>query len=428
MPAFTLRLSAGPDLPAEDAASSFYWLDDSRSGFTGTGPGLGVLGPVAPLNADLVRIAVTVLAADQSVPRHGGGSNWSQRSIALSVPVSAPDVWNDAAGDLARVTGFLSGDRWSFTFTGGDLPPATVGPAGPVPARVLLLSGGADSAAGALYSRALLGDGKHHVLVSHVGNTLIAPVQARTATGAEHLVPGPGQRHVSVHLARGRRRADGTSWPCEPSTRSRSLLFLALGLAAASVHRVPLWVPENGFSSLNPPLGPERLGSLSTRTTHPAFIEGLANVLARVGAHAVIVNPFARATKGEMFQTAARLVGAQAASAFLSGTRSCGLTGMRTFGISASRQCGVCFGCVLRRASFTAAGLPDATGYIDPADDERIRRWLAGKSVVQQVANFTRRGVTARDAAALGLPASYPVREALDLCQRGIRELETLRT
>jgi hypothetical protein len=429
MPSFTLRLHASPGTSAQEAASSFYWLADNSSSFTGgTGPDLEILGPVAPLNADLVRIAAAVLAADQSVRRTGGGSNWNQRRIGLTVPVSAPDAWNSAATGLARVTAFLSGDEWTFTFTGGGLPapPARTASLSGAPARVVLVSGGADSAVGALYSRSLLTPAEHHVLVSHVGNTLIAPIQERTAGEIQRFIPGPGQRHVSVHLARCHRRIDGTPYPSEPSCRTRSLLFLALGLAVASADPVPLWVPENGFSSLNPPLGPERLGSLSTRTTHPAFLEDLAELLAGIGAHAVIENPFARATKGEMFKKAGELAGTEAAAVFLGGTRSCGLTGMRSFGISVARQCGVCFGCVLRRASFAASGLRDATGYIDPGTDDRVRRWLDSKSVVQQVANFTRRGVTARDIAALGLPASYPVRDALDLCVRGIRELETL--
>jgi len=168
------------------------------------------------------------------------------------------------------------------------------------------------------------------------------------------------------------------------------------------------------------------LGSLSTRTTHPAFLQGLSAVLTKVGAHTVIENPFTRSTKGEMYQQVVHLVGPDETSAFLSATHSCALTGQRAHHISAEMPCGICFGCVLRRASFIASGVTDTTNYIAPSSDPTVQKWLDSKSVEQQVQNFIRRGVRGRDLATLGLPRNYPVRDALDLCQRGIKELRSL--
>jgi hypothetical protein len=67
--------------------------------------------------------------------------------------------------------------------------------------------------------------------------------------------------------------------------RSRSLLFFALGTAVAAAlgEAVPLRVPENGLVSLNVPLTGTRLSSLSTRTTHPYFMERLAACVAALG-------------------------------------------------------------------------------------------------------------------------------------------------
>ena len=191
---------------------------------------------------------------------------------------------------------------------------------------------------------------------------------------------------------------------------------------------MPLWIPENGFASLNPPLGPERLGSLSTRTTHPRFLQNLSAVLTKTGAHAVIENPFASSTKGEMFQRVVDLVGVGEASGLLSSTHSCALTGQRAHHISAEVPCGICFGCVLRRASFAASGVADTTTYIAPSSDAAVQAWLDSKSVEQPVRNFIRRGLRARDAATLSLPADYAIREALELCRRGIAELSRLYT
>ncbi|SEP53360.1 hypothetical protein [Amycolatopsis saalfeldensis] len=428
MPRFTLRLSATDDVPAAEATSSFYWLNDQRSSFTaGVGPNLEQLGAVPPLNVDVVRIALTALSADRSVLREGRGSNWNQRQLDLEIPVSDSAAWSSAADELARVLGFLSGDRWTLSFTQQEHT-TTVTPAGadPVPQRVVLLSGGADSAIGGLISRSLLAEGERHVLLSHYSSTVLAPIQRHIASELARLIPGPDQRHTVVHIGRRSERIDGSPYPSEPTTRSRSLLFLALGLAVAAIHKIPLWIPENGFASINPPLGPERLGSLSTRTTHPKFLQDLTTVLAKIGAHAVIENPFAHTTKGEMYNQVVDLVGPVEASAFLSATHSCALSGQWTHGISPGRPCGICFGCVLRRASFAASGVTDRSNYIAPNSEPAVKKWLDSKSVEQPVRSFIHRGIRMRDLAALSLPTDYPLRDAFDLCQRGIQELRSL--
>lgn len=429
MPPFRLRLAAAEDVPAEEAASSFYWLTDQRSSFTpGVGPSLGTFGDVPALSIDFARVALAAFAADRSVPREGGGSNWNQRELQLEIPVSDPAAWCGVADELARLLGFLSGDRWGLSFFEQQAPleAMRLPDVSTTPTRVVLLSGGADSAIGGLYSRSLLAAGEEHTLLSHFSNTMLAPIQRHIAAEIERLIPGPSQQHVIVHLGRREKRMDGTTYPSEPTTRSRSLLFLALGLAVASIHRVPLWIPENGFASINPPLGPERLGSLSTRTTHPAFLQNLSAVLTKLGAHAVIENPFARSTKGEMYRQVVDLVGPNETSALLSATHSCALTGQRAHHISAEVPCGICFGCVLRRASFKASGVTDSTQYIAPSNDPIVQKWLDSKSVEQQIRNFIRRGVRAKDLATLGLPGNYLLRDALDLCQRGINELRSL--
>ncbi|MFC9545845.1 hypothetical protein ACFTXK_14545 [Streptomyces sp. NPDC056956] len=430
MPRFALRLTADDPVPETEAASSFYWLtDNTRSSFLGNvGPYLSELGTVPPRNIDLVRIALTVLAADRSVNRAGRGSNWNQRHFELEIPVSDPQPWACTAPALQRLLALLSGDIWELSFVPQpDCAPLTAAvPQVFTPARVVLLSGGADSALGAVHSRRQLADGEHHVLLSHFSNTMLPPIQRHIAAEVERLVPGSAQEHRIVRLSRRAHRIDGTPYPSETTTRSRSFLFIALGLAVASIHHIPLWIPENGFASLNPPLGPERLGSLSTRTTHPTFLQSLSAAATAAGAHAVLNNPFARHTKGEMFQQAADFLGNKEASAFLSATHSCGLTGQRRHNIPAQRQCGVCFGCVVRRASFTAANLGDHTEYIAPSSDPAVQDWLMRNSVEQPVRNLLRRGISNRDLIALDLPHTYPLREARDLCVRGLNDLRSL--
>ena len=61
----------------------------------------------------------------------------------------------------------------------------------------------------------------------------------------------------------------------ENTTRSRSFLFISFGVFAVSgVKGVnELKIPENGLIALNVPLDNLRVGSHSTRTTHPFYLE-----------------------------------------------------------------------------------------------------------------------------------------------------------
>lgn len=406
----------------------FLWTRSGRSTFVGpVDPYLSELGAVNPRNVDLVRIALGVLAADRSVLREAGGSTWNARKFDLTVQVSDPAVWTSHADQLAGTVGFLSGDRWVFQFI--PAPPAGE-PALPIKEqhhdRTVLVSGGADSAAGALLSAAELGEGAFQALVSQYSSTAISPVQQGVVTAIRTLVPGIQQMHRQFHLHRGSKRLDGTSFRSESSTRSRSLLFLALGLAVAERGASPLWIAENGFASLNPPLGPDRRGSLSTRTTHPRFLRDLAALVQGVGGHGLIENPFEGLTKGEMFRRVAEAVGVDAASTYLGTTNSCSHTDARYSGAPVGASCGVCFGCLVRRAAFTASGIPDKTIYLVNDTSGRFTAFVKQKSIVEPMRDFAHRGIQARDVMAMSLPQDYAAQDALALSQRGVEELRSL--
>ena len=423
---YELKLRPRTRQSRDNPLGTFYWPAEGSSSFSAPfGPRLGAIGDVPPLNVDLVRLALLVFAADRSTIRRVGSTNWSSRDFFLAVPVSDAQQWEVVSVELSNLLELLTGDTWALEFRNARPPreQAARKLALQKPSRVVLMSGGADSALGVLESLRQLEPDEAHVLVSHVGLTPLAPIQRRVAETASKIVPGPTQFVEPIRLVRSKRQVDGSKFKNETSTRSRSLLFLALGLAHASLHRVPLWIPENGFASLNPPLAPNRRGSLSTRTTHPAFLGGLARTLNDVGAHSNIVNPFARMTKGEMFRKAAHQFGEAAISDFLSATHSCGLTGQRSKGISTTTQCGVCFGCVVRRASFAAAGLNDTTSYANARHSADLAKWLDQNSVVPDMRRFVKRGVTRKDLLAMSLPDDYSLDDARDLCERGVHEL-----
>lgn len=385
---------------------------------------LSSFGQVRSENVDFVRLALGVFAADRSVRRKGGGSDWNAREIELTVEVGDPAAWAAQAEELSTVIGFLTGDSWTFQFA--QAAPNAVEPLPleePTPDRTVLLSGGADSAAGALAAALKLPEGSTLQLVSHFSAPSISPYQKDLVKRIRTLAPDRTVIHRRVGLNRHSKRLDGSNFKSEPSSRSRSLLFLSLGLAAAERSGSPLLIPENGFASLNPPLGPERRGALSTHTTHPRFLAEMQDVLTKVGAHGLIENPFQGLTKGEMFSEVSALIGADAASEYLSASNSCAHTDARFQGAPPGASCGVCFGCLVRRASFHAADLTDATSYLATDPDNRYADFVRQKSIVEAMHDFVADDPKPYVVMKMSLPDGYPAGQALDLCRRGVTEM-----
>lgn len=422
----SLALTTGPGEGASDRDFVISWTNDADSVIRSTlGPDLTeVGGPVPSPNIDLVRIAAAVTAADKTVLRRGGGSDWNTRDFAVDVTVREPDVWSGLSSRLSSAIGFLTGDRWSFTFS-EDLrnkaqPALQVD--GHTGGRHVLFSGGADSASGAIISAAGLGRGSQ-TLVSHFSTNPVALLQKKLAKQVSSLIPSVSSQRRPARIVRGSTDSHGVKFASEPSSRSRSLLYISLGLAFAAPGKAALWMPENGFASLNPPLNPGRRGALSTRTTHPRFLVEITSIVSDAGGHADLENPFQHMTKGEVFQQLKGVLGGNA-SDFLSSTHSCAHTDARFSGISPWTHCGVCFGCLVRRAAFHAAGIEDKTMYVSEMKTDAAQRYVRGKSIVGEMLGFAGRPVTIPRVVALGLPDEYDLEAAADLCSRGARELD----
>lgn len=306
-----------------------------------------------PAAFDFLTIALAVTAADTFVLRSEADDRWCRR-LVLRVPLIDPRPWQTARRALERALGFLSGDEWTFEFAaGGPRPP-------PKELRdrrrvhidlsraecACLFSGGLDSYVGVLD---LLAAGRRPLLVSHA----YRGDQAYQRTAAASLPEGLPRFSANAHPT--------WSGPTDVSMRTRSFNFLAYGSLAATaiaeyrgLREVDLIVPENGPIALNPPLTPRRIGSHSTRTTHPHFLDALQGVIASVGLPVVIRNPLRHQTKGEMLTRHATAAGFAAAAV---DTVSCGKWKRK------NQQCGHCVPCLIRRAAFHAAALPDTTPY-----------------------------------------------------------------
>ena len=313
-----------------------------------------------PVAVDLFHLATAVYSADVCTRRATAYDRWT-RDFRLFMPVSDTGLWSPLAAHLCRMLGFLSGDRWNIEFRAlsNPLPPFTKRKRArrpKSPTATCLFSGGLDSFVGALD---LLAQGHTVSLVGHysTGPTSQAQDAVYTALSSHH----PDRTSFFRFYVRPP-RLNGTL--PEPTTRSRSIVFLSLGVLVATSFgaAIPLYVPENGLISLNVPLTPARSGSLSTRTTHPHFIRLFRELLVRLGLGTTVETPYRFRTKGEM-------LAAVADQAFLRRvipqTLSCSHPDVGRYrGVAPGRHCGYCVPCLIRRASLAHIGEDRADDYL----------------------------------------------------------------
>jgi hypothetical protein len=409
------------------AVTDFVWrpVGEQSSFHTTLSPRAEELGAVSDANVELVRLAALAYLVDRTVARPTRG--W-ERELELVVPVVDPDRWRPVAGRVEAALALLTGDTWSVTFEARrgaarrrverDVEPTE---------RVALFSGGADSLCGLLVS---LEEGVVPHLVSHWDWTIIGGVQNDVIDAVRRDCGMEPTRDV-VRIGRKRKQIwTNERFPSEATSRSRSIVFIALGLAAAAIRGAELWVPENGFASLNLPLSPERRGALSTRTTHPRLIDELQEIAHSVGIRVTITNPFEEMTKGEIFRRVADAQGDRVASRILSASHSCGRPGANYAGFDPSLHCGVCFGCLIRRGAFIASGVNDRSTYIEEmlrSDAARRQKWIANRRRDAAAVEYrARRPYVLADVIASSLPERVDPDAALALAQRGAAELAQL--
>lgn len=303
---------------------------------------------------DLITIATAVTAADTFELRDKASNAWS-RQMHLHVPVTGENMWNLLSSELSSILNFLTGDQWEFTFvdTTLSMPKPKISNKAKSKANsliglnaVCLFSGGLDSAVGAIDILNGKSDYKP-LLVSH----------AYRGDGAKQeeiktlLSPPFGELSYSIspHIIK---KLEGKT---DVSMRGRSFNFLAMAVLGISALRnvnndsdiSTIIVPENGYISINPPLTRRRIGSHSTRTTHPHFLSRLEALLKDAGFHVKFVNPYQYKTKGEMLAECADPNAIQKAIPL---SVSC------SHWHREHKQCGHCVPCIIRRASVHHAG------------------------------------------------------------------------
>lgn len=365
---------------------------------------------------DFLALALAVVSADFAGHRERSPDGWT-REFNLTISVVDAAFWNANAQTVQQLLAYLSTDRWTLHFVeGGILPPPDRQAVHPVEDCVVLLSGGLDSYIGTID---LVAQGKKPLAVSQM---VRGDGEKQVAFAAEI---GGGLRHFQAN-----HNADVPDPENPPSQRARSIVFLAYGVLMATTlaryhsgEEVTLYVCENGFIALNPPLTGGRLGSLSTRTTHPVVFALLQQVLDAAGLRVRIVNPYRFKTKGEMLR---ECLNQELLAQHAHQTTSCGR--FKQFGYN---HCGRCVPCQVRRAAFRAWKGEDATSYVYANlaldDDEHagfddVRSALIGIGERREVGTARWLGATLSS----GLVTD---KQALtDTVERGLAEIDALMT
>lgn len=319
------------------------------------------LGPPQAQYVDLLRLAVAAYGADKVVLRERARDRWTRR-LRLHVPVSDAAPWNSASAAFTDALAYLTSDDWRLRFRrGSQSEPSDGGAALGRFDNVSLFSGGLDSLAGAID---LLEAGRNVILVGHYDSNLLMPRQRtlferlRDAYGADRVLYRPFYlRPLGPQAAQARPLPPDR----EPTTRSRSFLFIAAAAVTASAAGLAVvHVPENGYIGLNIPLEPSRIGACSTRTTHPHFLQLLAEARAEAGIDLAVENPYRLKTKGEVLQECRnRELLLQLAPA----TISCAHPEVGRWSHQSYANCGYCYPCLMRRISLHRLDADAATDY-----------------------------------------------------------------
>lgn len=321
------------------------------------------LGPFSSSERDLLRVFSAVLDADRLSPRQpsDGGREmraliW-QRQIDIEIAVEDPGRWTAVSAAVATLLKFMTDDSWNLTFVPASKPPEQqLMPAMEVREadEVALFSGGLDSILG-LYLRSRETP-RRFLAVSACGND----VRGRAQLAAVRRLQEEGvdvQWLKFVHQLRGSHRSRRQ---IESSQRTRGLLFLSMGAAAACrLEKAHFAVYETGVGCINMSICRAQVGAEGTRALHPrtltlfnAMLEAVLDRPVRVFA------PFFLSTKGELCRAAGDKL-----SRFASVTNSCDEgDGHKP---NPMHHCGVCTSCLFRRIALHTAGRGDPSTYRD---------------------------------------------------------------
>ncbi|MBQ7177706.1 MAG: hypothetical protein IJS08_09855 [Victivallales bacterium] len=355
---------------------------------------------------DFMAIALAVVSADKAILRQSSADGWT-RKIELVVYVHEVEKWNTEKTRIEDMLRFLTGDFWtlSFMLIAKNIVPE-IKDAHKDCDCVCLLSGGMDSLVGAIDIHE---DGRKPLFLSQiVRGDAEHQREYAAAIGTDNLCQW--SNYIKKY---------GVS---ENSTRARSIVFFAYALLAScgisknTNGRKEIIVPENGFISLNVPLDNLRIGSMSTKTTHPVYMSMLQQIWNDLGLMVDLILPYKYKTKGEVLIECKNQM---LMKSLIYGTTSCGK--YQRHGL---RHCGECVPCLVRRASFLKAGLKDLTenGYCVSNLKGTHSQDVAAAAIASiQIQKY---GINSYIKGALTFSSQDERKEYLGVVQRGIEEIQ----
>ncbi len=379
------------------------------------------LGLTSTAANDLMRIACAAYLADRLTARPRSFS----RRISITVQIEEPDRWSSSlVSEMQRLLTWLTGDNWTVSLVQAQNVPSvpTIQTTLPIelPAldEVVMLSGGLDSLAGA----ALVVNNHRRRLFLSVsdGTRSVLKAQRHVKEWVESVLDNDRSSFTAITFYQGERKR-------EASSRSRSLLYMSLTIAhAASLNASQVIVPENGYTSINPPLTPSRGGALSTRSTHPTTFWRLNSILRQLELPIAVSNPHSSITKGKLVQQAIA-TGLPGFTEAVANSISCGKpSASRFIGGNPNLNCGLCIPCIVRRGSILGAGISDPTKYLCTT--------MAGAELQQLVESRNDDTMAVRlaiadppqEAAIIACgpwPLDFNIDQAQELCHDGLQEI-----
>lgn len=307
-------------------------------------------GAINPVASDLLGLAECAFLADREEQRGSSPDDqrW-HRKLNLKVPVRDVALWStvDVHDAVLRLLTWLTDDTWTVVFVDVDseAPPRQLAFDLDDTAReVALFSGGLDAAAGV----ALHLPSTPLEAVGVVTNPVMRGYQQRVAAALQRTKLGPFKYTPVPFSVLAGARDD------EPTRRTRGLVFLSCGVAAALQRcRERLLVFENGIGALNLPFTASQSGAMMSRAVHPLTLRLMSDLVsALLGRTFAVVNPCLPITKGELVSALPEVARDACAASESCDNAASGRGKLQ-------RRCGYCTSCLLRRLSFDAARRSD---------------------------------------------------------------------
>lgn len=309
---------------------------------------------------DAIIFGLMVYIADMKISRIKQSQDSWTREIILSIPVY-DNRWEKHKEILERMLRFLTGDIWTIEFSkrGSEFVQKEKRSIRTEKYETAsLFSGGMDSL---IASINYMEQKQPTLLVSHAGESRVRSWQTNLLKILDHEYPDVC--HENAYLWTSLGDIELPEADQDKNQRSRSFLFIAIAMFAMSGTKncTRLFMPENGLIALNVPLDSTRVGSHSTKTTHPFYLK-LWNEISQDMFGISITNPYWNKTKGEM---AAECLNKDILKVAMGESFSCSSVNNASIRGGHSQHCGHCLPCIIRRAAmYHAFGAYDPSEYL----------------------------------------------------------------